>query len=215
MAAAGADGGREPEVTIKLQDVGPPGALPAIGPGGSRGRPRTGTAGRSLADDCRSFMSGYPTGVVVVTSTDADGAPVGLTCCTLISVSLAPPTLLVSINVRSRTLEAIRTREAFGVNLLRAAGRRAAEVFSSPRGDRFSAVQWEPSGGLRMPRLTNDAFGFCECVVAEDVRVLGDHGLVIGQVTAARCTSDAPLLYGLRQFAAWRPDFLQETSCAI
>jgi flavin reductase (NADH) len=202
------------QVKINLEDAEPRSAatLSAVGPGGL---PGPGATGRSLADDCRTFMSGYPTGIVVVTSTDADGAPVGLTCCTLISVSLAPPTLLVSINVRSRTLEAIRTRGAFGVNLLRSAGRRAAEVFSSPRGDRFGAVQWEPSAGLRMPWLTSDAFGFCECVVAEDVPVYADHALVIGQVTAIRCTSATPLLYGLRQFATWRPDFLQEASCAI
>lgn len=186
--------------------------LSTVDPGGAHG---PAAAGQELADGCRAFMSCYPTGVVVVTSTDADGEPVGLTCCTLISVSLAPPTLLVSINVGSRTLAAIRIRRAFGVNLLRSAGRRAAEVFSSPLGKRFSAVQWEPSGGLRMPWLISDAFGFCECVVAEDTQVFGDHALVIGQVTAVRCTAATPLLYGLRQFTAWQPGFLQETSCAI
>lgn len=174
-----------------------------------------GADARSIEDGYRTFMSAYPTGVVVVTSVDANSVPVGFTCCTLISVSLGPPTLLVSINVHSRTLAAIRACGAFGVNLLSSQGRLAAEVFAAPRADRFSAVQWEPAGGFRLPWLTRDAFGFCECVLSEEIRVLGDHALVIGRVIDVHYTADTPLLRGMQQFAAWRPVTDEGVPCAV
>ncbi|MBS2965972.1 flavin reductase family protein [Actinocrinis puniceicyclus] len=165
-----------------------------------------------LAHAYCGLMSGFPTGVAVVTSAAADGEPFGLTCSSLTSVTLAPPTLLVCIGLHSRTLAAIRGLGAFGVNLLHARGRRAAEVFASPGPDRFGAVAWEPHGRDGVPRLTDDTLGFACCDLAE-LRTVGDHALVVGRVAEVLYTPDTPLLYGLRRFAAWQPDNLEEPTC--
>lgn len=156
-------------------------------------------------------MSGFPSGVAVVTST-ADGEPFGLTCSSLTSVTLEPPTLLVCIGTRSRTLDAISGLGAFGVNLLHARAQRAAEVFAAPSRDRFAAVCWEPRGPDGLPLLTEDSFGFARCELTE-LRTVGDHALVVGRVTEVIYTPDTPLLYGLRSFAAWRPALLEEPIC--
>lgn len=153
----------------------------------------------------RGLMSAFPTGVAVITAMGESGRPHGLTCTSLTSVTLAPPTLLVCLDVRSGTLDAVRHQNAFAVNLLHARGRRAAEVFSSRIPDRFSQVVWRPSVHTRQPWLFGDAFAMAECEVV-DVSMVGDHAVVLGQVVNLEQTVDVPLLYGLRHFSSWRSD---------
>jgi flavin reductase (NADH) len=153
-------------------------------------------------DDYRSLMSAFPTGVSVVTSVGVDGLPRGLTCSSLASVTVAPPTLLVCLNDRSTTLEALETSGRFAINLLHHEARRAAGIFAGPAVDRFGLVPWDfsPTGGL--PRLVEDAFAFAECRVTRSFRV-SDHVVIFAEVTHAEGREAAPLLYGMRRFASW------------
>lgn len=150
-----------------------------------------------------AFMSGFPTGIVVLTCIDGYGKPCGLTCSSLISVTLSPPTLLLSVHVRSPTLRAIHELGALAVNLLHARAREAAEVFSTPQADRFAMVSWLPRGRRGLPWLSDDACGWAECTVA-DVRTVSDHALVMGEVVDVHYTADLPLLYGMRRYSAWQ-----------
>ncbi|MET7717361.1 flavin reductase family protein [Streptomyces sp. NPDC005407] len=153
-------------------------------------------------DDFRSLMSSFPTGVAVVTSTGRDGSPRGVTCSSLSSVAVAPPTLLVCLKTRGSTLEAIRTREWFAVNLLHARARTTAEVFSSPVADRFAHVLWRPAGTTGLPWLHEDAFAVAECAIT-GLYAASDHTVVLGEVAGVGLRADVPLLYGMRQFSAW------------
>lgn len=143
-------------------------------------------------------MNGYYTGITVVTSVDAEGRPHGLTCNSLVSVALDPPTLLVCLDNRTGTLAAVRECGAFAVNLLAERGRAAAEVFASRRPDRFAAVQWERSAS-GLPRLVDDAFAVAECKVT-DMHTVGDHVVVFGLVQDIDGEPASPLLYGMREF---------------
>jgi flavin reductase (DIM6/NTAB) family NADH-FMN oxidoreductase RutF len=151
-------------------------------------------------------MRGFPTGVAVITALDGAGAPRGLTCTSLTSVSLAPPVLLGCLSAASRTLAAVRASGRFAVNLLHAQGRYAAEVFSSAGADRFGRTRWRPSDALGVPWLTEDAFAVAECLVLETMAV-ADHVIVLGRVVNTIGPVDAglPLLHGFGQFAAWTP----------
>lgn len=160
--------------------------------------------GASVSGQCRKFMSGFPTGVAVVSGLDAQARPRGVTCTSLLSVTITPPTLTVSINVRSGTLEAIRCLGGFGVNLLPAGGRGVAELFASGRPDRFSLVRWQPRGKQGLPWLVDCCRGWAECEVRE-ILIIEDHALVVGRVIDAQSTSETPLIYGFRSFSAWRP----------
>lgn len=151
----------------------------------------------------RALMAGFPTGVVVVTTVDADGDPLGLTCSSLCGVSVDPPLLLVCIDNRSRTLAALVSLGLFAVNLLHQDGCDAARSFASGAPDRFDAVAWAPAQGTRLPLLPEDAHSVAECRVHR-TEVAGDHTIVVGEVlTVDRITATPPLMYGLRQYASW------------
>src|SRR3954469_24509248 len=73
----------------------------------------------------RGVMSSFPTGVGVVTALDEQDQPRGLTCSAIASVSLAPPLLLVCVDLTCGSLRAIRHSRGFVVNFL---SESAAEV---------------------------------------------------------------------------------------
>ena len=155
---------------------------------------------RASPDDYRDLMSAFPTGVAVVTSIDESGRPRGMTCSSLSSVTLLPPTLLACLRTGSATLDAVQYHGGFAVNLLHARGRRAAELFSSAVGDRFGLVRWRRSGS-GLPWLVADAFALAECIVSGTAEV-GDHTVVFGEVDKVVMTHQTPLLYGMRRFCA-------------
>lgn len=182
--------------------------FPAQQPGLARNLPRqlrqTQQPRRALQDQYRDLMSAFPTGVSVVTSIDENGRPAGMTCSSLSSVTLTPPTLLACLRTGSATHRAVRYRGSFGVNLLHTRGRRVAELFSSAVEDRFGLVWWRPScSGL--PWLIADAFALAECTVSGMAEV-GDHTVVFGTVDEVTLAPETPLLYGMRQFSAFCTD---------
>jgi flavin reductase (DIM6/NTAB) family NADH-FMN oxidoreductase RutF len=163
---------------------------------------RTGHEG-GLDAPYRAFMSGFPSGVAVITTVDAAGLPRGMTCTSLTSVTIRPPTLLICVDVRSGTLAALANRGMFAVNLLHAEGRPAAVAFASGDEDRFARVRWRLSADFGLPWLVNAAGAVAQCAVT-DMRTVGDHAVVLGEVRSIRSVGDrAPLLYGRRQYAAW------------
>jgi flavin reductase (DIM6/NTAB) family NADH-FMN oxidoreductase RutF len=152
----------------------------------------------------RALMASHPGGVAVITTADDQGVPYGFTCTALCSVSLDPPRLLVCAAHTGRTLPVLTERGAFVANLLHAAGRAAAEVFTSRTADRFGEVSWRPGPATGLPVLAEDAHAVAECQVAA-LHPCGDHTIVVGDVlrSEVRTAAPAPLLYGRRRFATW------------
>jgi flavin reductase (DIM6/NTAB) family NADH-FMN oxidoreductase RutF len=159
-------------------------------------------------DEFRSFMSTFCTGVTIVTAVGRDDRPHGLTCTSLASVTMSPPTLMVCLNTTSGTLGAVRDSGRFAVNLLHERGRRAAEVFSSAAPDRFERIPWQ-RGKAGQLWLVEDAFAVAECQVTEAVPV-GDHVAVFGEVVTVDQIEETPLLYGMRRFARWADDTAED-----
>jgi len=156
---------------------------------------------RITAADHMELMSSYPTGVAVITAIDDDQSLHGMTCTSLSSIALNPPTLLVSFQRTSGTLRAVRCGR-FGVNLLHARGRRTAEVFSTAVEDRFDKVRWRYSDVTGMPWLVEDAHAFAGCIVRESIAV-GDSEIVLGEICEIVQGRGRPLLYGMREFSDW------------
>lgn len=154
--------------------------------------------------DLRPFMAEFPTGVSVVTSFETDGGPWGMTCSSLCSVALEPPTLIVCLREGSPTLRAVLAHGSFALNLLHEQSRETAELFASGARDRFDRVVWTaPDDGRGGPRLTESAHLTADCAVAR-VEYVGDHAVVFGEVLrVTRLSSTAPLLYGMRNYASW------------
>jgi flavin reductase (DIM6/NTAB) family NADH-FMN oxidoreductase RutF len=174
---------------------------------GTRGEPNRvvplpRTSGHTWArqDGFRQVMGSFPTGVSVVTAKRGDG-PRGMTCSSLMSICLDPPTLAVCLNNTSSTLRAVAEQGQFAVNLLHSGGERAARVFSSSVPDRFGMIRWSmsPSG---LPWLVEDAFAIAECRVT-GMTAIGDHTMVFGEVTGTGQAPGSPLVYGHRLFRSW------------
>lgn len=163
-----------------------------------------GAATETLADGFRALMATFPTGVVVVTATDAGGAPWGMTCSSLCSVTLRPPTLLVCLRASSPTLKAARERGTFSVNLLRSGTESTARLFASGAPDRFDRVSWRAGERFGDPHLVGDTHAVAECAVVQ-AQPVGDHVVMLGEVAALASVegSGDPLLYGMRRYAAW------------
>ncbi|MDH3297383.1 MAG: flavin reductase family protein [Gemmatimonadota bacterium] len=142
----------------------------------------------------RDAMSRLATGVSIVTTADADGAPFGLTATAVCSVSLEPPIVLASLAASSATHAAIRVTERFALNFL---GRRNADLarrFSSSATDKFVGVDWRP--GVTGCPVLPAALAVCECELERTVQV-GDHSVYFGQVLRVGVDddSDDPLVY--------------------
>jgi flavin reductase (DIM6/NTAB) family NADH-FMN oxidoreductase RutF len=155
-----------------------------------------------VADEFRAMMRGFPTGVAVVTAFDETGSPWGMTCSSICSVTLDPPTLLLCARAGSPTLAAMRGRAAFAVNLLHERARDVAALFASGDPGRFDRVRWGTGGAG--PHLKVDAHAIADCVITRPPVEAGDHVVVFGAIDqVALVTGEPPLLYGHRQYRAW------------
>jgi flavin reductase (DIM6/NTAB) family NADH-FMN oxidoreductase RutF len=114
-------------------------------------------------------------------------------------VTLSPPTLLVCLALGTGTLAAVQARSGFVVNLLHDGGRPTAELFASPQRDRFERVAWRHSDHVGAPWLVDDACAMAECKVT-DLKLVGDHAVVFGQVVNVEHGAGSPLLYGRRTY---------------
>jgi flavin reductase (NADH) len=152
-------------------------------------------------------MAMFPTGVGVITAVAGDGRAWGMTCTSLCSVTLRPPTLLACLRLGSPTLRAVIDSDTFALNLLHEEGRPAAELFASGAVDRFARVAWDLPPGSGGPHLVEAAHATADCRVAR-TEVVGDHMVVFGEVCRLTCHDavSRPLLYGLRRYALWPED---------
>jgi flavin reductase (DIM6/NTAB) family NADH-FMN oxidoreductase RutF len=154
------------------------------------------------ATEFRGAMGHFPTGVTVVTSIAADGAPVGTTANAVTSLSLDPPLILVCFDLGSLTLRAVRWHGAFVVNVLAAAQRHLSANFAR----HGLAAAWDGvrhrHGPTGSPWLEG-ALAVLECTV-EHALPGGDHEIVIGRVRQVEtsATPDAPLVFFRGDYAS-------------
>ncbi|GAA4932517.1 flavin reductase (DIM6/NTAB) family NADH-FMN oxidoreductase RutF [Nonomuraea thailandensis] len=155
--------------------------------------------------DIRPLMAEFPTGVAVVTAFAGRNLPCGMTCTSMCSVTLTPPTVAVCLRAGSPTLDAVVGSREFALNLLHAQAQPTAELFGSGNPDRYNRVPWDTPDGARGPHLVEAAHMIADCVLVGRSDV-GDHVIVLGRVARfRRAAATAPLLYGRRRYASW-PD---------
>jgi flavin reductase (DIM6/NTAB) family NADH-FMN oxidoreductase RutF len=150
-------------------------------------------------------MASFPSGVAIVTTATDEGVPRGLTTTAVCSVSADPPTVLVSLDLGSRTLAALRERQAFAVNFIGAGRSDLCLLFASKEPDKFARVPWR-AGASGLPLLHEDALAWAECTTLQEVQV-GDHVLLIALVEegGVRPDLEPPLLYYRRSWGVWSP----------
>jgi flavin reductase (DIM6/NTAB) family NADH-FMN oxidoreductase RutF len=140
------------------------------------------------AQEFRTVLGHFPTGVTIVSGIDGD-QPVGFTIGSFTSVSLDPP-LVGFLPMRdSATWAAMQAEGAFCVNVL---SRDQADLCwqfakTDNEAERYADVKWHaaPSGSPIIDR----AVAWIDCTV-EDVFEMGDHYFVLGRVVALEADAD-------------------------
>ena len=128
----------------------------------------------------RQLLGCFPTGVAVITTRDANGRPVGLTCNSFSSVSLEPPLVLFSLRKASSLVGAFSEAEGFAINILSQSQDALSGRFASSKiADKFEGVAWR-AGPLGMP-VIDDCLASFECSV-HACHEAGDHHIFIGEV---------------------------------
>lgn len=144
-------------------------------------------------------MGAFPTGVAVVTARLSGGAPVGLTVNSFTSVSLEPLLVLVCLDHRAASHDAIVESGAFAVNLLPAGAAAVSDAFAAPdREERFKDLPWREAA-TGSPVLEG-ALGCLDCRIHQ-THVAGDHTIVVGRVLACEVRHEAPLVYHRGRYA--------------
>lgn len=134
---------------------------------------------RALRDAFGAFL----TGVTVVTTHDASGAPIGFTANSFASVSLDPPLLLVCLAKTSSNFEKFTKASRFAVNVLSQDQKDVSNTFARPVEDRFASVDWQ-AGPYGSP-VFSDVAAWFDCSLHE-VAPGGDHVILIGKIEAFR-----------------------------
>jgi flavin reductase (DIM6/NTAB) family NADH-FMN oxidoreductase RutF len=136
---------------------------------------------RAAAPDAGLFRQamGHLVSGVAVVSTAAARRPDGMTVSSLISVSLDPPLLLVSLASGARTTGAVAAAGRFAVSLLSAGQEMIARRFAASGTDHFGDLP-VTYGEHDVPIVPN-ALVHLECTVERTMEA-GDHVLVIGKV---------------------------------
>jgi flavin reductase len=145
----------------------------------------------------------WTTGVAVVTS-QYQGKDHGMTVNSLTSVSLEPPTILVSLDRDSRTCAMILKSGIFGVTILAADQQHISERFagrSAESQNRFEGIAFQrlPSGA---PFIAG-GLAYLDCQVCNTMDV-STHTLFFGNaehIQIAQGGDIAPLLYYNRAYS--------------
>jgi flavin reductase (DIM6/NTAB) family NADH-FMN oxidoreductase RutF len=137
------------------------------------------------AAEYRSAMGNLAVGVCLVTS-DLDGEDVGMTATALCSLSLDPPTLLLSVGDGSRMAQALEGCDTWAVSLLPAGADGTAARFASRNrpSDRLllTDLAWH-RGPATGHVLLDEALAAVECRTYQRIPVV-DHTLVLAHAVA-------------------------------
>lgn len=121
----------------------------------------------------RDVMGAFPSGVTVITTTAADGAPVGFTCQSFTSVSIDPPLVSFSITRTSRSLAAVRASGRIAINFLGAAQQHLSAQFARSGTDKWLGVDWSPAETTGAPVIAGVA-GWVTGTLEREIEA-GDH----------------------------------------
>lgn len=138
----------------------------------------------------RRAFGTFVTGVTVITTRDAEGAPRGMTANSFTSVSLDPPLLLVCVGKSAHSYGAFNGSDSFAVNLLHEAQTDISNLFASKAANKFDTINHD-CVHTGAPVLT-DCLTWFDCTVHSRVDA-GDHLVLIGEVQAFGTSPSAPL----------------------
>ena len=129
---------------------------------------------------------------------NAGGERLGLTVGTVLSLSLEPPLVGVSVSRQAAMHELLREAGAFGLSLLRGDQEAAAQHFARgvPPLAHWHGIEWR-EGSLGAP-LLEEALGWIEARLVDEHET-GDHTLFVGGVVSVEHGRRGPALVHVGQ----------------
>ena len=154
---------------------------------------RTTPAGTIDPSLLRAVAGTFATGITIITCANG-GKDHGCAANAVLSASLDPALMLISLDQTSRTRAAIEQASSFAINILPDSSKGAAlcSIFAGRSENKFAHAPHR-RGRLGAPVL-NDALGWFECSV-ELAQVAGDHTLIVGRVVDAGHEPGEPLVF--------------------
>ncbi len=150
----------------------------------------------AMTEDAKRALRGafgtFATGVTVITTRQADGAPRGFTANSFTSVSLDPPLLLVCLAKTAHSCDVFATAEHFAVNILAGDQQEVSGLFASRTPDKFDLAKWH-AGPQDMPMIEGALARFT-CAHHRLVDA-GDHLVLVGRVLSHQARDGQPLGY--------------------
>lgn len=142
----------------------------------------------------RQLLGRFPTGVTVLTTRTASGAPVGMTASSVASVSLDPPLVLVCVDKSNDMHAAMEQATHFVLNVLSADQEAVSRRFAASDApeDRFHGVSYRDNE--RGIAVLEGVVAHIECE-KESAVPGGDHTVFLGRVLGGVATDRRPLLY--------------------
>lgn len=123
----------------------------------------------------------FATGITIVTTTNDEGEPVGMTANSFASVSLDPPLVLWSVGSYAHSFPIFSNADHYAVHILHKDQKDLSNLFASRGQDKFSGLDWT-AGEAGSPILPEYAVCF-QCKM-EHVYAGGDHNILVGRVMA-------------------------------
>ena len=140
----------------------------------------------------RKCLSKFATGVTVVTCTDDDGRPYGITANSFSSVSLRPRLLLWNVAKVSNSLQAFLDAEHFAINILTRDQQELSSHFAKSDHTLFDTVDI-----LRSEENVPLIPGTLACFQCRTFQIhdCGDHYIIIGEVVRFEARDAEPLVF--------------------
>lgn len=151
------------------------------------------------AEALKSFARCVASSVFVITTRDGRGQPHGATIIAAGSLSLSPPTLMVSLAHDSSTLAALRESGFFRLHVLRQGQEELSRRFATK--DAAKCIDMASGFDHNGSPVLDGVLAAVACQVVTEF-VSGDHAIVVGALDAVTIRDGTPLLYHHGDYAA-------------
>ncbi len=139
----------------------------------------------------RQVMGRFATGVTLLTTRFDEGV-LGMTANAVMSLSLDPPLIVVSVEKKNSMHECLIQGKCFALNMLRADQEEISRRFAISGPKDFSGLRLT-AAETGAPILV-DAIAFVDCKLVE-ILSGGDHDMFVGEPVAGEVRDGEPLIF--------------------
>lgn len=143
----------------------------------------------------RDTLGHFPTGVAVVTTAPEGLTPAGMTINSFQAISLEPALVGWCIDRRAASYQTFRRCGQFTLSFLDERQQSTAQRFATRGEDKFAGLKAKNSAGAVIP----GACAWLQCRLYRQVS-LGDHLMLVGEVTDFGKCGGRPLVFARGQF---------------